>query len=102
MNPVDRGSAARADPITGEGALVAPKSEKAPREEMKSKSGLDRVGFKEILAEGEALFLGLSGVCLDLGAIGKGFAGDRAAILTVKDRRSGRRVSGLMSVTVFG
>jgi thiamine biosynthesis lipoprotein ApbE len=81
---------------------TALKTEEAPPEETESKSELDSVGFKEILAEGEALFLSLPRVRIGLGAIGKSFAGDRAAILTVVDPRSGRPVSGLMSLTVFG
>jgi thiamine biosynthesis lipoprotein len=43
------------------------------------RSGLDRVGFKKILAERDTLFLSLPGMRLDFGAIGKGFAADRAA-----------------------
>jgi nitrous oxide reductase accessory protein NosL len=47
--------------------------------EAELKSGLGRVGFKKILAEGDTLFLSQSGMHLDFGAIGKGFAADRVA-----------------------
>ncbi|MFV1979136.1 MAG: FAD:protein FMN transferase, partial [Myxococcota bacterium] len=41
----------------------------------------ERVGFKKILIEEETLFLTQSGMRLGFGAIGKGFAADRAAEL---------------------
>jgi thiamine biosynthesis lipoprotein len=40
---------------------------------------LEKVGFEKIIAKDGTLFLSLSGMRLDLGAIGKGFAADRAA-----------------------
>jgi len=50
-----------------------------PPAEVALKRGLGRVGFKKILAEGDTLFLSEPGMRLDFGAIGKGFAADRAA-----------------------
>ena len=47
--------------------------------ETEIKSELKRVGFKKILAEGQTLFLTQPGMRLGFGAIGKGFAADRAA-----------------------
>jgi thiamine biosynthesis lipoprotein len=42
-------------------------------------SELGRVGVEKILAEGETLFLSEPGMRVEFGAIGKGFAADRAA-----------------------
>jgi thiamine biosynthesis lipoprotein len=50
-----------------------------PPAETELKRELGKVGFKKILAEGEALFLSQPGMRLGFGAIGKGFAADRAA-----------------------
>jgi thiamine biosynthesis lipoprotein len=52
-----------------------------PPAEAELKSGLGRVGFKKILAEGDTLFLSQPGMRLDFGAIGKGFAADRVAAI---------------------
>ena len=43
------------------------------------KRELKRVGFKKIVADGETLFLSQGGMRVEFGAIGKGFAADRAA-----------------------
>jgi thiamine biosynthesis lipoprotein len=43
------------------------------------KSELERVGAKKIVAEGETLFLSEPGMRVEFGAIGKGYAADRAA-----------------------
>jgi thiamine biosynthesis lipoprotein len=55
------------------------KAQGVPPAETELKRELGKVGFKKILAEGEALFLSQPGMRLGFGAIGKGFAADRAA-----------------------
>jgi thiamine biosynthesis lipoprotein len=50
-----------------------------PPTEAELQVALEKVGFEKILADGETLFLRQSGMQLGFGAIGKGFAADRAA-----------------------
>jgi len=54
-------------------------SRDAPPENKEVMKELEKVGFEKIIAKDGTLFLSEPGMRLDLGAIGKGFAADRAA-----------------------